>query len=177
MAANIQAVPQDSDDFQLYAQLNGNLFMMLKMIELDKCFNLGASSTDTHINIEKFQEDLNDIAEEERQHGEMTQLNKEQSNDLEEDSFIHEESQLPIIPGKIGPTVSSMMKNYLADHKMDVPLLNAFTQFVNEHIGDKEISPIIKSSENKMMGGEIEGLIDKSKSNFLRFVQIEDVFQ
>ena len=77
MSANIEAFPEQSNHFELFGELNGNFFKILKMIELDKCFNLGATSTDTHINIEKFQEDLNDIAEEERQHGEMTQINKE----------------------------------------------------------------------------------------------------
>ena len=50
-------------------------------------------------------------------------MNKELVEDDEDEPS--EEHQM-IIPEKIGPTVSAMMKNYLADHKMDVPLLNAF---------------------------------------------------
>ena len=38
----------------LFADLNGNYFKMLKMTEIDKCFNLDASSTDSQINFDKF---------------------------------------------------------------------------------------------------------------------------
>ena len=47
-----------------------------------------------------------------------------------------------MIPEKIGPTVSAMMKNYLSDHKMDVLLLNTFSTFANENLAHKDLFPV-----------------------------------
>lgn len=77
------------------------------MIELDKCFNLETHSTDTHINFEKFQDDLVEIADLERQHNELTKIRNEQRD---EEEIAKEEAKIGI-PAQIGPTVSAMMKN------------------------------------------------------------------
>lgn len=43
---------------EIFTRLNSDFFKFLHTIELDKYFNLEASSTDSQCNFEKFQEDL-----------------------------------------------------------------------------------------------------------------------
>lgn len=48
MMANPVAFPQDeSACYELFSKLNGNLFKFLRMIEIDKYFNLESNSTDS----------------------------------------------------------------------------------------------------------------------------------
>ena len=49
---------QEATEDTLYSELNGNFFKFLRMIEIDKYFNLEANSTDSQINYDKFQDDL-----------------------------------------------------------------------------------------------------------------------
>ena len=51
-----------------------------------------------------------------------------------------------MIPEKMGPTVSAMMKNYLADHKMDVPLLNTFASFAHDNLSHKDLFPVCRAT-------------------------------
>ena len=70
------------------------------------------------------------------------------------------------------------MKNYLSDHKMDVPLLNNFSQFSQENLAHKDLFPQSASGEQLDEDNQkIEELIDMAKGFFFRFVQIEDVFE
>ena len=49
---------QEATEDTLYSELNGNFFKFLRMIEINKYFNLEANSTDSQINYDKFQDDL-----------------------------------------------------------------------------------------------------------------------
>ena len=58
LAANRNAFPNEGPNHELFAELNGNFFKMLKMIEIDKYFNLEMNSIDSQINFDKFQDDM-----------------------------------------------------------------------------------------------------------------------
>ena len=67
-ASNPAAFPESLADLQNanYRQLSEHYYKTLRMIELDKNFNLDAHSQDEEITHEKFMDDLQDMAEEER---------------------------------------------------------------------------------------------------------------
>ena len=111
---------------------------MLRMIEIDKCFNLESNSTDSHINFDKFQDDLLQIAEEERVHMEVTKYDTE----MEEEARAKLSSQRsPSNRAQMNSTVSEMMKVHLSNHKMDQKLYNEFTEFSSANLKPIDLIP------------------------------------
>lgn len=54
LAVNRKAFSLRKPDVDLFAELNGNFFKMLKSTEIDRYFNLETNSSDSQVNFEKF---------------------------------------------------------------------------------------------------------------------------
>ena len=71
-----------------------------------------------------------------------------------------------------------MMKKYLENHKMDVQLLNNFSEFAHTHLEHKDLyTAFDKSQHSEQNWVEVEDLIKRSNGFFFSFVELEDVFE